>query len=54
MESVYNDRLYYIELAFEEANKSKCPRAKVGCILVKENNILVSTHNSELFGLDRC
>lgn len=54
MESIHKDKLYYMKRAFKESDKSKCPRTRVGCILVKENNIIVSAHNSELLGLDRC
>lgn len=54
MKPVYRDNLYYMRQAFEEAEKSKCPRTKVGCILVKDNNILAVAHNSEVLGLDRC
>ncbi len=54
MEVVYRDNSYYIRQAFKEAEKSKCPRTKVGCILVKNNNILAVAHNSEVLDLGRC
>ncbi|MCB7093899.1 cytidine deaminase [Enterocloster sp. 210928-DFI.2.20] len=54
MESVNSDNLYYMKQAFKEAEKSKCPRTKVGCILIKDSNILAVAHNSEVLDLDRC
>lgn len=48
------DNIFYMKQAFKEAEKSKCPRTKVGCVLVKNNSILASAYNSEILNLDRC
>ena len=41
-------------LAEIEASKSECPRTKVGCVLVKNNKILLAAHNKELSRLSHC
>lgn len=54
MEVACRDNLYYISQAFIEAEKSKCPRTKVGCVLVKDNDILAVAHNCEVLDLNMC
>lgn len=54
MKVSYNQSVYYMRKAFTEAKKSKCPRTKVGCILVKDDVVLLSAHNNEVLSLDKC
>lgn len=41
-------------VAQTEAKKSNCPRTKVGCVIVKNNRVLLAAHNNELKGLAYC
>ncbi|MCD7994671.1 MAG: deaminase [Clostridia bacterium] len=50
----HSDIIYYIREAFKEAEKSNCPRTKVGCILVKNHTILTSACNNEILNLNKC
>lgn len=54
MEDTSKDNLYYIRQAFKEAEKSNCPRTRVGCVLVKDNKILTAAYNSEVLDLGWC
>lgn len=49
-----SENIYFVRAAFKEAEKSNCPRTKVGCVLVKNHNILVSAHNDEVQNLGKC
>lgn len=40
---VYSKHIQFMEIAISVANMSKCKRAKVGCIIVDNNNRIIST-----------
>lgn len=42
----------YLNIAFEVALRSKCNRKKVGCVLVKDGNILSFGYNGTPSGMD--
>ena len=45
---------YFIELAHTVAKRSTCDRASVGCILVKDKQIISTGYNGSISGHDHC
>lgn len=45
---------YFIELATVVATRSTCPRAQVGCVMVRDNRILTTGFNGAPSGLEHC
>lgn len=45
---------YFLNIAFEVANRSTCDRAKVGAVIVKEKRILTTGYNGSPSGLPHC
>jgi len=45
---------YFMEDALHVATRSTCPRASVGCVMVRNNNRLISGYNGADPGLDHC
>lgn len=45
---------YFCELATVVSKRSTCPRAQVGCLLVRDNRILTTGFNGAPSGLDHC
>ena len=45
---------YFMEKAYEQASKSFCIRSKVGCIIVKNNEIISQGYNNTTGGIEDC
>lgn len=45
---------YFADMARLTATRATCPRAQVGCVLVRDNRILSSGYNGSAGGLDHC
>lgn len=45
---------YFMDIAHSVAQRSTCPRANVGCVLVLDNRILTTGFNGSGNGLDHC
>jgi len=45
---------YFIDLAKAAATRATCDRAKVGCILVKDNRVLSTGYNASISGHAHC
>ena len=45
---------YYMDLAFEQAEKSACKRKKVGVVFVKDGNIIGQGYNNVTGGVKDC
>lgn len=48
MDSIYMDK------AYEQAKKSVCLRAKVGCVIVKDNEVIAQGYNNVVGGIRPC
>ena len=46
--------LYFIRIAKEAAQRSTCPRASVGAVIVKDNRILATGYNGAPAGEPHC
>ena len=44
----------YMEKAYEQAEKSACSRNKVGCVLVKDDEIIGQGYNNVTGGVKDC
>lgn len=45
---------YFLDIADVVATRSTCPRAHVGCVVVRDNRILVTGYNGSLPGCPHC
>jgi len=45
---------YFMDIAFEVAKRSTCPRAQVGAIIVRDKRILTTGYNGAPTGLPHC
>ena len=45
---------YFMEKAYEQASKSFCIRSKVGCVIVKNNEIISQGYNNTTGGVEDC
>lgn len=45
---------YFMDVARTVASRSTCPRKNVGCVIVKNNRILVTGYNGALPGAPHC
>ena len=45
---------YFVGIAQFVAKRSTCPRAAVGCVLVREKRLLTTGYNGACAGLDSC
>lgn len=45
---------YFAEIATVVAKRSTCPRAQVGCVLVRDNRILTTGFNGSPSGMEHC
>lgn len=45
---------YFMEKAYEQASKSFCMRTKVGCVIVKDNEIISQGYNNTTGGIQDC
>ena len=45
---------YFMEKAYEQASKSFCIRSKVGCVIVKDNEIVSQGYNNTTGGVEDC
>ena len=45
---------YFIDIAFLTAKRSTCPRRQVGCLIVKDNNIVATGYNGSIIGQSHC
>lgn len=45
---------YFAELATLTAARSTCPRASVGCVLVKDNRVVATGYNGSAPGMPHC
>ena len=45
---------YFMDIAYEVANRSTCPRAQVGAVIVKDKRILTTGYNGSPSGLPHC
>lgn len=45
---------YFMEVAETIAKRSTCPRAQVGAVLVRNNQIIVTGYNGSVSGLAHC
>lgn len=45
---------YFIRIAREVATRATCPRASVGCVLVREHRILTTGYNGAPRGVSHC
>jgi len=45
---------YFAELATLTAARSTCPRASVGCVLVKDNRVVSTGYNGSAPGMPHC
>jgi dCMP deaminase len=45
---------YFLTLAKDVALRATCPRKSVGCVIVKDRNILATGYNGSVSGLDHC
>ena len=46
--------VYFMEIARTVATRATCPRATVGCVLVREHRILTTGYNGAPRGVDHC
>lgn len=45
---------YFLRIAAEVATRATCDRRHVGCVLVRDKNILATGYNGSLRGLEHC
>ena len=45
---------YFMDEASKEEEKSTCIRRKVGCVVVRDNKILLKAHNRQTGGIKPC
>lgn len=45
---------YHLSMARQAATRSSCPRASVGCVLVRDNHILATGFNGSMKGAPSC
>lgn len=45
---------YFMEVAKLVSRRSTCPRASVGCVLVKDNQIIATGYNGSAPGMPHC
>jgi dCMP deaminase len=45
---------YFMQITFEVAKRSTCPRAAVGAVIVREKRILTTGYNGAPMGLSHC
>jgi dCMP deaminase len=45
---------YFMQITFEVAKRSTCPRAAVGAVIVREKRILTTGYNGAPMGLPHC
>ena len=45
---------FYMNKAYEQADKSYCLRAKVGCVIVKNGEIIAQGYNNMVGGINDC
>jgi len=45
---------YFLNIAYEVANRSTCDRAQVGAVIVKDKRILTTGYNGSPSGLPHC
>lgn len=45
---------FYMDKAYEQADKSYCLRAKVGCVIVKNGEIIAQGYNNMVGGINDC
>ena len=45
---------YYMDEALKEEEKSDCIRRKVGCVVVRDNEILIKGYNRAIGGIKPC
>ena len=45
---------YFIKIAEQVSSRATCDRKHVGCIIVKDKNILASGYNGSIAGLEHC
>ncbi len=45
---------YFVRIAREVATRATCPRASVGCVLVREHRILTTGYNGAPRGVSHC
>jgi dCMP deaminase len=45
---------YFMQITFEVAKRSTCPRAAVGAVIVREKRILTTGYNGSPMGLPHC
>jgi len=45
---------YFTELAVYVSSRSTCRRLKVGCVIVKDRNIIATGYNGSMSGLPHC
>lgn len=45
---------YFCNLAMSVAQRGTCPRAQVGCVLVRDNRILATGFNGSATGMEHC
>lgn len=45
---------YFMDMARMAATRATCPRAQVGCVLVRDNRILATGYNGSPTGFDHC
>lgn len=48
----WND--YFMDIAQQVATRATCDRAHVGCVIVRENRILVTGYNGSPPGIEHC
>lgn len=44
----------YMNEAYEQAKKSDCSRAKVGCVIVRDNEVIAQGYNNPTGGVKTC
>lgn len=46
--------VYFLQMAHHAASRATCPRAQVGCVLVRNRRILTTGYNGSPAGLPHC